>query len=46
MPSSIQRKVDSDNDALKSARICLVNSFNLTLEKALDLLGISAPNKM
>ena len=38
--------LDSDNDALKSARICLVNSFNLTLEKALDLLGISAPNKM
>ena len=38
--------LDSDNDALKSSRICLVNSFNLTLEKALDLLGISAPNKM
>jgi len=31
---------------LKSTRICLVNSFNLTLEKALDLLGISAPHKM
>ena len=38
--------LDSDNDALKSSRICLVNSFNLTLEKALDLLGISAPHKM
>ena len=38
--------LDSDNDALKCSRICLVNSFNLTLEKALDLLGISAPNKM
>jgi len=38
--------LDSDNDALKSSRICLVNSFNLTLQKALDLLGISAPNKM
>ena len=38
--------LDSDNDALKSSRVCLVNSFNLTLEKALDLLGISAPNKM
>jgi hypothetical protein len=24
----------------------LVNSFNITLEKALGLLGISAPNKM
>jgi len=38
--------LDSDNDDLKSSRICLVHSFNLTLEKALDLLGIFAPNKM
>ena len=38
--------LDSNDDALKSARICLVNSFNLTLEKALDLLGITAPSKM
>ena len=38
--------LDSENDALKSSRICLVNSFNLTLEKSLDLLGISAPDKM
>ena len=38
--------LDSNNDDLKSARICLVNSFNLTLEKSLDLLGISAPSKM
>lgn len=38
--------LDSDSDDLKSSRICLVHSFNLTLEKALDLLGISAPNKM
>jgi arginyl-tRNA synthetase len=38
--------LDSDNDALKSSRICLVNSFNITLEKALNLLGISAPNRM
>lgn len=38
--------LDSDNDELKSSRICLVNSFNITLEKALDLLGISAPNRM
>ncbi len=38
--------LDSDNDKLKSSRICLVNSFNITLEKALDLLGISAPNRM
>jgi len=38
--------LDSDNNALKSSRICLVHSFNLTLEKSLDLLGISAPDKM
>jgi len=38
--------LDSTNDDLKSTRICLVNSFNLTLEKSLDLLGISAPSKM
>ncbi|MCS5527821.1 MAG: arginine--tRNA ligase [Nitrosopumilus sp.] len=38
--------LESDNDDLKSSRICLVNSFNLTLEKALDLLGIAAPHRM
>ena len=38
--------LDSNNESLKYSRICLVNSFNLTLEKALDLLGIFAPNKM
>jgi arginyl-tRNA synthetase len=31
---------------LKSSRVCLVNSFNLTLEKALDLLGIDSPTRM
>ena len=38
--------LDSDNANLKSSRICLVNSFNLTLEKALNLLGIDAPHRM
>jgi len=38
--------LDSDNDALKSSRVCLVNSFNLTLEKALGLLGIDSPTRM
>ena len=38
--------LESDNDDLKSSRICLVNSFNLTLEKALGLLGIDAPHRM
>jgi len=38
--------LESENDNLKSSRICLVNSFNLTLEKALGLLGIDAPHRM
>jgi len=38
--------LESGNDNLKSSRICLVNSFNLTLEKALGLLGIDAPHRM
>ena len=38
--------LDSDNESLKSSRVCLVNSFNLTLEKALDLLGIDSPTRM
>ena len=31
---------------LENSRLCLVNSFKITLERALDLLGITAPNKM
>jgi len=31
---------------LVNARLCLVLSFKLTLEKALDLLGIIAPERM
>jgi arginyl-tRNA synthetase len=31
---------------LINARSCLVSSFKLTLEKALDLLGITAPQRM
>ena len=31
---------------LENSRLCLVNSFKLTLEKSLDLLGIIAPDKM
>jgi len=34
------------NEKLENARLCLVNSFKITLEKSLDLLGIVAPNKM
>jgi len=31
---------------LENSRLCLVNSFKLTLEKALELLGIVSPDKM
>jgi len=35
-----------DDNTLEDARLCLVNSFKNTLEKSLDILGISAPSKM
>jgi len=31
---------------LENSRLCIVNSFKITLEKALDLLGIVAPDRM
>jgi len=34
------------NEALENSRLCIVNSFKITLEKALDLLGIVAPDRM
>ena len=34
------------NDSLEAARLCLVNSFKITLEKALSLLGIQVPDRM
>ena len=35
-----------DDKELEKSRICLVGSFKLTLERALSLLGITAPEKM
>jgi len=35
-----------DDISLENSRLCLVNSFKITLEKALDLLGIKTPNRM
>jgi len=35
-----------DDENLEKARLCLVNSFKITIEKALNLLGISAPDRM
>jgi len=36
----------ADTPELINARLCIVLSFKLTLEKALDLLGITAPQRM
>lgn len=34
------------DENLENSRLCLVHSFKITLEKALELLGITAPDKM
>ena len=34
------------DENLEKSRLCLVNSFKITIEKALDLLGIKAPGRM
>ncbi len=38
--------LDLGNRPLEDARLCMVYSFRLTLEKALDLLGIDAPRRL
>ena len=38
--------LDLGDPALENSRLCLVNSFKIVLEKALDLLGIKAPDRM
>jgi arginyl-tRNA synthetase len=38
--------LDLGDEKLEDSRLCLVNSFKITLEKALDLLGIKAPDRM
>ncbi|MCH8973016.1 MAG: arginine--tRNA ligase [Thaumarchaeota archaeon] len=40
------RVLDSGEDSLINARLCLVSSFKSTLEKALNLLGIQSPERM
>ena len=40
------RILDSNDDDLINVRLCLVKSFMSTLQKALDLIGISAPSRM
>jgi len=34
------------DESLENSRLCIVDSFKITLVKALDLLGIVAPNRM
>ncbi len=38
--------LDLGDVPLENSRLCLVNSFKMTLEKALGLLGITAPDRM
>lgn len=38
--------LDLGDEHLENSRLCLVNSFKITLEKALDLLGIKTPDRM
>ena len=40
------RVLDSGEDSLINARLCLVSSFKSTLEKALNLLGIPSQERM
>jgi len=34
------------DETLENSRLCMVNSFKITIQKALDLLGIVAPDRM
>ena len=38
--------LDIEDHQLERSRLCLVDSFKITIERALGLLGISAPDKM
>ncbi|AFS80601.1 arginyl-tRNA synthetase [Candidatus Nitrosopumilus koreensis AR1] len=38
--------LDLGDEQLENSRLCLVNSFKIVIEKALNLLGITAPDKM
>ena len=38
--------LDGKDQSLTNERLCLVFAFQSTLKKALDLLGIAAPNRM
>ncbi len=38
--------LEIENENLENSRLCLVHSFKITIERALDLLGIQAPDRM
>ena len=38
--------LELDDESLENSRLCIVDSFKITLVKALGLLGIIAPNRM
>jgi arginyl-tRNA synthetase len=38
--------IDLGDESLEKSRLCLVHSFKITIERALDLLGIDSPNRM
>jgi arginyl-tRNA synthetase len=38
--------LDLGDSNLENSRLCLVNSFKITLQKALELLGIKTPDRM
>ncbi|MHA7733602.1 arginine--tRNA ligase [Nitrosopumilus sp. S6] len=38
--------LDLGDEQLENSRLCLVHSFKITIEKTLNLLGITAPDKM
>jgi arginyl-tRNA synthetase len=38
--------IDLGDESLEKSRLCLVHSFKITIEHALDLLGIDSPNRM
>ncbi len=38
--------LDIGDENLEKSRLCLVNSFKITIKQALDLLGITAPQRM
>ncbi|MYL57322.1 arginine--tRNA ligase, partial [Virgibacillus halodenitrificans] len=41
-----EKVLDADNKELTQSRIALMKAVRITLQNALDLIGVSAPEKM